>query len=98
MEVGVCAVWHVVVEHNIDLLDIDASSKDLGGNEDAVLKRLESLVDFDSEFSSLDFQYLKAYLSSWGISRWMALLGMAFFTRTSASLIAYFTDFTKIMT
>ena len=49
MEVGVCAVWHVIVEHNIDLLDIDASSKDLGGNEDAVLKRLESLVDFDSE-------------------------------------------------
>ena len=56
MEVGVCAVWHVIVEHNIDLLDIDASSKDLGGNEDAVLKRLESLVDFDSELSSLDFQ------------------------------------------
>ena len=98
MEVGVCAVWHVVVEHNIDLLDIDASSKDLGGDEDAVLKRLETLVDFDSELGSLDFQLVMTYLSSWGISRWIALLGMAFFTRTSASLIAYFTDFTKIMT
>ena len=49
MEVGVSAVRHVVVEHNIDLLNIDASAEDLGGDQDAVLERLESLVDFDSE-------------------------------------------------
>ena len=54
VEVGVSAVRHVVVEHNIDLLNIDASAEDLGGDQDAVLERLESLVDFDSELGSLD--------------------------------------------
>ena len=57
MEVGVSAVRHVVVEHNIDLLNIDASAEDLGGDQDAVLERLESLVDFDSELGLLDLNY-----------------------------------------
>ena len=57
MEVGVSAVRHVVVEHNIDLLNIDASAEDLGGDQDAMLERLESLVDFDSELCSLDLNY-----------------------------------------
>lgn len=49
MEVGICVVWHVVVEHDIDLLNVDASSENLGGDEDTVFELLESLVDFDSE-------------------------------------------------
>ena len=49
MEVGISVVWHVIVEDNVNLLDIDASSENLSGNQDAMLELLESLVDFDPE-------------------------------------------------
>ena len=49
VEVGISVVWHVIVEDNVNLLDIDTSSENLSGNQDAMLELLESLVDFDPE-------------------------------------------------
>ena len=48
MQVGVRVFRHVIIEHDIDLLDIDTSAKDLSGDQDAVLEGLESFVDLDS--------------------------------------------------
>ena len=48
MQVGVRVVRHVIVEYDVDLLDVDTSAEDLGGDQDTVLEGLESLVDFDS--------------------------------------------------
>lgn len=48
MEVGVGVLGHVVVDHHIDTLDIDTSSKQVGGNHDTGLELLELLVFLDS--------------------------------------------------
>lgn len=48
VEVGVGFSGHVVVENNVNLLDIDAATEDLSSDEDAVLKLLEAVIDFDS--------------------------------------------------
>lgn len=47
VQVGVAVSRHIVVEHNVDLLDIDAAAEDLSGDKDAVLEVLEALVDLD---------------------------------------------------
>jgi hypothetical protein len=41
VEVGVGVLGHVVVEDHVDSLDIDAATKDISGDEDAVLEVLE---------------------------------------------------------
>ena len=48
MKVGVSIHRHVEVEHDVDLLDVDAAAKELSGDEDAVPKLLEALVDLKS--------------------------------------------------
>ena len=48
MQVGVRVVRHIIVEYDVDLLNVDTSAEDLGGDQDTVLEGLESLVDFDS--------------------------------------------------
>ena len=49
VEVGVRVFGHVVIKHDIDLLNVDSSTEDLGGHQDTVFESLESLVDFDSK-------------------------------------------------
>ena len=41
--------WHVEVENDVNLLNVDTTTEDLGCNKDAVLELLEALVDFDSD-------------------------------------------------
>lgn len=94
MEVGVGIVRHVVVKHDVDLLDVDAAGEDIRGNEEAQLELLEALVDFDSTSVNKD----TAYLSCWSISLWIAFVGKLCLLSTSASFFAYFTDLTKMMT
>ena len=48
MQVGVRVFGHVIIEHDVDLLNVDTSAKDLGGDQDTVLEGLESFVDLDS--------------------------------------------------
>ena len=48
MQVGVRVFGHVIIEHDIDLLNVDTSAKDLSGDQDTVLEGLESFVDLDS--------------------------------------------------
>jgi hypothetical protein len=48
MEVSIGVSGHVIVEHDVDFLNIDSTSEDLGGNEDSVLEFLEAIVDLDA--------------------------------------------------
>lgn len=48
MEVLVSFVWHVEVDDNVDLLDIDTSTVHVGGDHDSVLAFFEVVVDLDS--------------------------------------------------
>ena len=49
MQVGVGIHRHVEVEHDVDLLDVDTTAKELSSYEDAVSKLLETLVDLKSK-------------------------------------------------
>lgn len=44
MQVGVRALRHVVVEDNVHSLNVHASTKQICGHQDALLKVLEGLV------------------------------------------------------
>ena len=44
MQVGVRVLGHVVVEHNVDPLDVHASTEQVGGHQDSPLEVLELLV------------------------------------------------------
>ena len=48
MQVRVRVFGHVIIEHDVDLLNVDTSAKDLSGDQDTVLEGLESFVDLDS--------------------------------------------------
>ena len=48
MQVGVRVFRHVIIEHDVDLLNVDTSAKDLSGDQDTVLEGLETFVDLDS--------------------------------------------------
>ncbi len=48
VKVRVGFTGHVVVENYVNLFDIDATTEDFSGDEDAVLKLLKAIVDFDS--------------------------------------------------
>jgi len=44
MQIGVSVLRHIVVEHNIDTLNVNTSSKQIGGDKDALLEVFELLV------------------------------------------------------
>lgn len=48
MEISVIIFGHIIIDDNIDSFDVDASSEDIGGNHDSVLKVFEILEVFDS--------------------------------------------------
>jgi len=48
VEIAVRVSGHVVVEHDVDLLDIDTASENVSSDQDAVLQVLEALVDADT--------------------------------------------------
>jgi hypothetical protein len=48
MEVRVSLRWEIVVDGYVDLLDIDATAEDVGGDADALVEGLELLVSLDS--------------------------------------------------
>ena len=51
VQVGVSVAWHVEVEDDVDLLNVNASSENLSCDQDAVFELLKSLVNFDSATS-----------------------------------------------
>ena len=44
VQVGVGVLWHVVVEHNVDPLNVHAATKQVRGHQDTLLEILELLV------------------------------------------------------
>lgn len=44
VKVCVRILWHVVVEYDVDSLNVHASAKQVGGNQDSPLKVFELLV------------------------------------------------------
>lgn len=52
MQVGIGVAWHVEVEHDVNLLDINTTAKELSGNQDAVSELLEALIDLNSIFEA----------------------------------------------
>jgi len=48
VQVLVALFRHVVVKHDVYLLNVDAAAENLGSNQDSVLELLEAVVDFDS--------------------------------------------------
>lgn len=53
VQVFVALFGHVEVEHDVDLLNVDAAGEEFGGDQNAVLELLEAVVDFDSAQSRL---------------------------------------------
>ena len=49
VQVAVSIERHVEVEHDVDLLNIDATTEELGGDKDSVLELLETFVDLQSK-------------------------------------------------
>lgn len=58
MKILISLVWHVEVEDDIDLLNIDTSSEEVSGNHDSILAFLEIFVHLDS------FTLLKSSMTS----------------------------------
>lgn len=48
VQVLVRLVWHIEVDHHVDLLDVDASSEEVSRDHDPELALLELVVDLDS--------------------------------------------------
>jgi len=48
VQISICIQRHVVIDDNVDLLNVNTSSKDVSGDHDADLKVLELFVLFDS--------------------------------------------------
>jgi len=48
VQVSTGLLWHVIVEDNVDLLNVDTSGEKLSGDQDTVLELLEAIVDLDS--------------------------------------------------
>ena len=48
MEVRVCVKRHVKVEHDVDLLDINATTEEFSGDKNARFELLKALVDPNS--------------------------------------------------
>jgi hypothetical protein len=44
VEVGIGVLWHVVVEHNVNALDIHSTTEQVSGNQDTLLEILELLI------------------------------------------------------
>ena len=44
VKICVRILWHVIVEHNVDSLDIHATTKQVGGHQDTLVKVLELLI------------------------------------------------------
>ena len=61
MKVGVGTLWHVVVEDDVDLLNVNASSENLSCDQDAVFELLESFVDFDSKYEVSKLVFIKEW-------------------------------------
>jgi hypothetical protein len=49
MQVGICVLGQVVVDGQINLLDIDTTAEDVGGDTDALVEILELLVALDAD-------------------------------------------------
>jgi hypothetical protein len=52
-----------VVDDDINSLDIDTTTKDVGGDEDTLLEVLEHLVSVDSAIVSIKFEH--SYHDAW---------------------------------
>lgn len=48
MQVRVSVCWHVVVDGQVDALNVDTTTKDVGGNTDTLVELLELLVTLDT--------------------------------------------------
>ena len=48
MQVRVRVTWHVEVEHDVDLLDINATTEEFSGDKNARFELLKALVDPNS--------------------------------------------------
>jgi hypothetical protein len=71
MEIRVGLVGHIVVDSDVDTLDVDTATKDVGGDTDAGLELLELPVTLDtvgSQSQSQPCEFLQnTYRSSWPI-------------------------------
>ena len=55
MKVGISITWEIIVDCQVDALDIDTTAEDVGGNTNALLEVLESLITLDTiDMSVLD--------------------------------------------
>lgn len=59
MEVGAGVIGQIVVNGQVDALDIDTSTENVGGNADSLLELLEFLVTTDTRASQKTFEILK---------------------------------------
>jgi len=50
VKVAVSVGWTVVIDYDVYTLNINAATKNISGNEDTLLKRLEGCVSVDSFF------------------------------------------------
>ena len=48
MKIGISIAWKIIVDGQVDTLDIDTTSKDIGGNTDTLVELLELLVALDT--------------------------------------------------
>ncbi len=67
VEVSVGVDWHVVVDHNVHMVNIYSSSEDVGSHHYSLLEFLESSVSGKSKRSHEGDN--KWYRSSWSKSR-----------------------------
>ncbi len=51
VKVGIGILWHVIVENNVHTLNVHATSKQIGGDQDTLLEILELLVPAQKDAS-----------------------------------------------
>jgi hypothetical protein len=50
MKVGVSITWQIIVDGQVDTLDINTTTEDIGGDADTLVELLELLVALDTVY------------------------------------------------
>lgn len=102
VEVGVGIRRQIVVDCQVDTLDVDTTTEDVGGDTDALVELLEFLVTTDTDImldrKELGHLLKKTYRSSWLTPEWTAMEGKLHSRSNLSSSVARRVLLTKIIT
>lgn len=102
MQVTICIRRAIIVDNNIDALNINTTTENIGRNKYPLFKRLESGITIDTGmWRQLKETFVSsgvAYRSSWARPEWIQILGKLQETSNLSNSMQRATDLTKMTT